>query len=87
MEKRLSEENISRRGHIKVVTYDDLLSVAKAVYQNTLYRPLVLRVKEQKSFRTAWAIVSVQTVQRADAIFHICSRVVQNPVQNPLQTV
>jgi hypothetical protein len=49
MEKRLSEENFSRRGHIKVVTFDDLLSQAKAVYQNALDRPLVLRAKEQKT--------------------------------------
>jgi hypothetical protein len=49
MEKRLSEENFSRRGHIKVVTYDDLLWQAKAVYQNALDRPLVLRAKEQRT--------------------------------------
>jgi hypothetical protein len=49
MQKRLSEENFSRRGHIKVVTYDDLLAQAKAVYQNALDRPLVLRAKEQKT--------------------------------------
>jgi hypothetical protein len=49
MEKRLSEENFSRRGHIKIVTYDDLLSQAKTVYQNALDRPLVLRAKDQKT--------------------------------------
>jgi hypothetical protein len=48
MEKRLSEENYSRRGHIKIVTFDDLLSQAKVVYRNALERPVILRSKDQK---------------------------------------
>ncbi len=46
--KRLDEENYSRRGHTKVVTYDDLLSQARAVHQNLLNHPVVLRAKDQR---------------------------------------
>lgn len=49
MEKRLSEENFSRRGHIKIVTYDDLLAQAEAVYRNTIERPVVLQSRDQKT--------------------------------------
>jgi len=49
MEKRLSEENFSRRGHIKIVTYDDLLSQGRSVYRNAIERPVVLRSRDQKS--------------------------------------
>jgi hypothetical protein len=48
MAQRLSE-NFSRRGHIKVVTYDDLLSQAHSSYRNTIERPVVLRSRDQKS--------------------------------------
>lgn len=47
--KRLAEENYSRRGHIKIVTYDDLLETAKNVYRNIIERPLVLKTKDTKS--------------------------------------
>jgi hypothetical protein len=46
--KRLSEENFIRRGHIKIVTYDDLLDQAKIVHRNLLERPQVLRSKDGK---------------------------------------
>ncbi len=46
--KRLSEENFSRRGHIRVVTYDDLLDQGRAVHQNLLNRPVILRARDQK---------------------------------------
>ncbi len=49
MAKRLSEENFSRRGNIKIVTYDDLLSQGKSVYHNIIERPVVLRSRDQKS--------------------------------------
>ncbi len=49
MEKRLSEENFSRRGHIKIVTYDDLLQQGMSVYRNALERPVVFRSKDKKS--------------------------------------
>lgn len=49
MEKRLSEENFSRRGHIKIVTYDDLLSQGWSVYRNAIERPVILRSRDQKS--------------------------------------
>jgi len=48
MERRLDEENFSRRGHIRIVTYDDLLEQAKTVYRNMAERPLVMKSKEQK---------------------------------------
>lgn len=47
--KRLTEENYSRRGHIKIVTYDDLLETAKNVYRNIIERPLILKTKDTKS--------------------------------------
>lgn len=46
---RLDEENFSRRGHIRIVTYDDLLKQAKAVHQNLVTRPPVLRAKDQRT--------------------------------------
>jgi hypothetical protein len=49
MQTRLSEENFSRRGHIKIATYDDLLSQARSVYRNALERPVVLRSRDQKT--------------------------------------
>ena len=36
MVRRLGEENFSRRGHIRIVTFDDLLDQATAVYRNML---------------------------------------------------
>lgn len=47
--KRLSEENYSRRGYIKVVTYDDLIEQGRAVHQNLLNRPVILRAKDQRT--------------------------------------
>jgi len=47
--KRLAEENYSRRGYIKIITYDDLLDTAKNVYKNIIERPLVLKTKDTKS--------------------------------------
>lgn len=49
MQKRLAEENFSRRGHIRIITFDDLLSQARVVYRNMLERPLVLQSRDQKS--------------------------------------
>ncbi|MDQ3816341.1 MAG: DUF4263 domain-containing protein [Acidobacteriota bacterium] len=46
MIRSLEEENFSRRGHIKIVTYDDLLEQAKVIYKNMLEKPL--RVKGKK---------------------------------------
>lgn len=46
--KRLNEENYSRRGHIKIVTYDDLLDTAKSVYKNFIERPSILTSKMTK---------------------------------------
>ena len=46
MIRSLDEENCSRRGHIKIVTYDDLLEQAKVIYKNMLETPL--RVKSKK---------------------------------------
>lgn len=46
--KRLYEENHSRRGHIKIVTYDDLLSTARSVHKNIVERPTVITSKETK---------------------------------------
>ena len=47
--KRLAEENSSRRGHIKIITYDDLLDQAKTVRYNLVKRPEVLKSKDSKS--------------------------------------
>jgi len=47
--KRLDEENYSRRGHIKIVTYDDLLNQAKVVHQNMISKPIVLKSRDQKT--------------------------------------
>ena len=49
MEKRLSEENFSRRGHIKIVTFDDLLNQGRLVYRNAIERPIVLRSRDQRT--------------------------------------
>ena len=49
MIKRLDEENFSRRGHIKILTYDDLLDQARVVYKNMLEVPIVFRMKDQKN--------------------------------------
>ncbi len=46
---RLAEENDSRRGHIKIVTYDDLLATAKCAYRNMIERPIVKTSKETSS--------------------------------------
>lgn len=37
---RLDEENFSRRGHVRIVTFDDLLEQARTVYRNLLQRPV-----------------------------------------------
>ena len=47
--KRLVEENFSRRGHIKITTYDDLLDQGKIVHRNLIERPEVLKSKDTKS--------------------------------------
>lgn len=47
--KRLSEENYSRRGHIKIITYDELIETAKSVHRNIIEKPLVIKSKETKS--------------------------------------
>lgn len=47
--KRLSEENYSRRGYLKIVTYDNLLDQGIVVYKNLLNLPLVFRAKDQKT--------------------------------------
>lgn len=38
--RKLEEENFSRRGHVRIVTFDDLHVRADAVYQNMLRRPI-----------------------------------------------
>lgn len=47
--KRLAEENFSRRGHIKIITYDDLLEQAKNVHRNLIERPEILKSKDTRS--------------------------------------
>jgi len=47
MKRRLDEENFSRRGHIKIVTYDDLLDTAKTLYNNLKNRPIVFKGKRK----------------------------------------
>ncbi|SHO53840.1 Shedu anti-phage system protein SduA domain-containing protein [Desulfopila aestuarii] len=47
--KRLSEENHSRRGHIKIITYDELIETAKTVHRNIIEKPVVKTSKETKS--------------------------------------
>lgn len=47
--KRLAEENFSRRGHIRITTYDDLLNQARIVYRNMIERPKVLKSKDTRS--------------------------------------
>lgn len=46
MQRRLDEENYSRRGHIKIITYDDLLDQARTVYDNLINKPI--RIKGKK---------------------------------------
>lgn len=46
--KRLTEENFSRRGHIKIITYDDLLEQARNVHRNLIERPEILKSKDTK---------------------------------------
>lgn len=45
MIKRLDEENFSRRGHIKIITYDDLLYQAKIIYSNLITHPKKVKGK------------------------------------------
>ena len=45
----LDEENYSRRGHVRIITYDDLVDSAKAIYNNLKTRPLVYRGKKRES--------------------------------------
>jgi len=47
--RRLAEENYSRRGHIKIVTYDDLVDQARSVHANLLQTPRVVRSRDTKS--------------------------------------
>jgi hypothetical protein len=47
--RRLAEENFSRRGHIKIVTYDDLLDQAHSVHANLIAAPVVLQSRDTKS--------------------------------------
>jgi len=49
MKIRLQEENFSRRGHIKILTYDDLIDQASAVYDNLLRKPKLIRSADQRS--------------------------------------
>lgn len=39
---RLDEENFSRRGHVRIVTFDELLDQARTVYRNLLERPVLI---------------------------------------------
>lgn len=45
LEKKLDEENFSRRGHLKIVTFDDLLGQAQVIYKNILSRPIRFKGK------------------------------------------
>lgn len=47
--KRLVEENHSRRGHIIILTYDDLLETSKNVYKNFIERPMVVKTRDTRS--------------------------------------
>lgn len=47
MLRRLDEENFSRRGHIRIVTYDDLIDQAKAIYDNMVRGPATFAGKRQ----------------------------------------
>jgi len=47
MKRRLDEENFSRRGHIEIVTYDDLLETAETLYNNLKNRPIVFKGKRK----------------------------------------
>lgn len=45
---RLAEENFSRRGYMRILTFDDLLAQASSVYSNLLNQPVVLKARDQK---------------------------------------
>jgi hypothetical protein len=45
MRKRLEEENFSRRSYIKIVTYDDLMIQAGAIYKNIFEKPISFKGK------------------------------------------
>lgn len=47
MKRRLDEENFSRRSHIEIVTYDDLLETAETLYNNLKNRPIVFKGKKK----------------------------------------
>lgn len=47
MKRRLDEENFSRRGHIKIVTYDDLLESGRTLYNNIRNRPILFKGKKR----------------------------------------
>ena len=47
MKRRLDEENYSRRGHIKIVTYDDLLESGRTLYNNIRNRPILFKGKKR----------------------------------------
>ena len=47
MKRRLDEENFSRRGHIKIVTYDDLLESGRTLYNNIINRPILFKGKKR----------------------------------------
>jgi len=46
--KKLAEENHSRRGHIKIVTYDELLDTARTVHKNIVSKPVVRSSKDTR---------------------------------------
>lgn len=41
--RSLDEENFSRRGHLKIITFDDLLDQAKIIYHNLLTKPILYK--------------------------------------------
>jgi len=45
--QKLDEENYSRRGHLKIVTFDDLLEQARVIYNNILSRPIRFKGKKE----------------------------------------
>jgi hypothetical protein len=47
LRRKLDEENYSRRGHISIVTFDDLLNQAKAIYDNMLNKPIMYKGKKR----------------------------------------
>ncbi len=46
--KQLAEENFGRRGHVRIVTYDDLLFTAKTIHRNLIERPMVSKTRDKK---------------------------------------